>query len=91
MLKHSNSLLIRYKMSPQLRTIMSDKDKKVVNLSTTIPIPAAKIEQEKSKILSSVAMSKLNDMTKKYNEIIGWDEIEQAYQKVTSLQVRCKV
>lgn len=81
MLRHSTRLLTSHQRFLHLSRITNQVTTKAVSDEKEKKISAAVSIQEKVMNASNVALSK-------YNEIVGFTEIEQAYQKVTDLQVR---
>lgn len=79
MLKQSYILIVRRQKYVHLRSVTNQVDRvkelKERNELTTKSIPI----QIKVQEFSYIALAK-------YNELIGWNEIEQAYKKVTGLQ-----
>lgn len=80
MLRHSLRLVIRNQKSVHVRTLSNYVDNKNVKLEAEAK-KSHEIIKERVANLSSSAYAK-------YSEIIGWNEIEEAYRKVTALQVR---
>lgn len=82
MLRHSRRLLFRSQKSVHMRAV-SNKVDNDVKLGAEAK-KSHELIKERVVNMSSSAYSK-------YAEIIGWNEIEEAYRKVTALQVRSQI
>lgn len=83
MLRHSTKILMRNQNLLNIKKMSSEVKSSLKDLQTK---PMEKFHtndnmQDKVRLLSYTAISK-------YNEVIGFAEIDQAYNKVTVLQVR---
>lgn len=82
MLRHSTKLLVSNQRSLHLSRILNQVEVKAVNDEKGKSVPVKQVNiQEKIRNASNTALTR-------YNEIIGFSEIDAAYQKVTALQVK---
>lgn len=81
MLRHSTRLLIKNQRILHLRTFSNQGESKAFSEDNKIAATKHVNIQEKIVNLSNTALTR-------YNDIVGFTEIEQAYIKVTTLQVR---
>lgn len=80
MLRHSIKFLVRYHKPIHIRTV-TEQAVKHESKPTNIKLAGMQENfQDRIRTASNTALTR-------YNEIIGYAEIEQAYQKVTALQV----
>ena len=80
MLRHSTKFLVSHQRLLHLSRTLNQIDIKAVSDDKEKLVPARNF-QEKVMNASNAALTR-------YNEIVGFTEIEEAYQKVTGLQVK---